>query len=350
MGYKKQTPEKTRGTEKMTHREKALFPKLDEMSEFELASALAESVFGQEKAMIKIALALKWGGSDHSNDSIRAPNKSLFFVDSDGHKGATGKTHTARELSEILFSREPLLICIPNKFSYGSDKVLTLSGSELDGIEVNRDSGRVVLPPCVVLIDEVDKADLETLRYIEQMLWSDANAPVQIGDEVFGLDLKGTLVILTSSSPIERWDSCQSRFTNITFCPLDKEALVKVAKAHIADLSNQLWTARKIAITAEDCLVEEIVSGCLEREKMPVPASGGDKVVYPGDRMHPVRSMLNILKGKIGRIATSVALKDKSFSGTIALGLEDDGWISVELKPQQNAPPVKKRPVTGAKI
>lgn len=154
---------------------------------------LKKDVIGQDDAVDKVAKAIKRGkvGLNKKNKPI----SSFMFIGESG----VGKTYLAKKIAEIVFGDEKYLVRLD--MSEYSDKTsknkLIGTGSGYIGYENGGLLTEAVKKQkyCVLLIDEIEKADEEIYNTFLQVL-DEGNLTDNSGKKV---DFKNTVIIMTSN-------------------------------------------------------------------------------------------------------------------------------------------------------
>jgi type VI secretion system protein VasG len=243
-------------------------------------------------------------GQDHAIDAldegIRAakagvnnpgqPMGVFLFVGPSG----VGKTELATQLSEILFGGERFLISINMSEFQEKHTVSKLVGAPAGYVGFGE--GGVLTeavrqrPYSVVLLDEVEKADLEVLNLFYQVF----DKGVLSDGEGRIVDFKNTIVILTSNlatdimtelglrSPRPGVDevveairptlsrhfkpALLARMQIVPFYPLLADALSEIVRLKLNKVGKRLLENRKIKFSYSNAVVDQIVARCTEVE------------------------------------------------------------------------------------
>ncbi|MCA6084853.1 ATP-dependent chaperone ClpB [Candidatus Endomicrobiellum agilis] len=158
-----------------------------------MESKLHERVVGQDEAISAIANAVR-----RSRSGLSDPNKpigSFLFLGPTG----VGKTELAKALAELLFDNEKNIVRIDMSEYMEKHSVSRLIGAP-PGYVGFEEGGQLTeavrrRPYCVVLFDEVEKANLEVFNVMLQ-LFDDGRLTDGHGKTV---DFKNTVVIMTSN-------------------------------------------------------------------------------------------------------------------------------------------------------
>ena len=218
------------------------------------------------------------------------PMGVFLFVGPSG----VGKTELATQLSTILFGGERFLITINMSEFQEKHTVSKLVGAPAGYVGFGE--GGVLTeavrqrPYSVVLLDEVEKADLEVLNLFYQVFdkgtLSDGEGRI--------VDFKNTIVILTSNlatdtitelglqdeppSSAELVEAIRpilsahfrpallARMTIVPFFPLRAEALSSIVRLKLDKVAARLAGNQKIAFSYSDTVVDEITARCREVE------------------------------------------------------------------------------------
>ena len=158
-----------------------------------MENKLHERVVGQDEAISAIANAVR-----RSRSGLSDPNKpigSFLFLGPTG----VGKTELAKALAELLFDNEKNIVRIDMSEYMEKHSVSRLIGAP-PGYVGFEEGGQLTeavrrRPYCVVLFDEVEKANLEVFNVMLQ-LFDDGRLTDGHGKTV---DFKNTVVIMTSN-------------------------------------------------------------------------------------------------------------------------------------------------------
>ena len=243
-------------------------------------------------------------GQDHAisalDEGIRAakagvnnpgqPMGVFLFVGPSG----VGKTELATQLSEILFGGERFLISINMSEFQEKHTVSKLVGAPAGYVGFGE--GGVLTeavrqrPYSVVLLDEVEKADLEVLNLFYQVFdkgtLSDGEGRV--------IDFKNTIIILTSNlatdvitqlglqtprpsigevseaiRPIlsrHFKPALLARMQIVPFYPLLPDALSQIVRLKLDKVGKRLRDNQRIAFQYSDAVTDQIVARCTEVE------------------------------------------------------------------------------------
>ena len=154
---------------------------------------LCEKVIGQDEAVSAVSNAIR-----RTRVGLGDPDRpvgSFLFMGPTG----VGKTHLAKSIAEFLFDDANAMVRIDMSEYMGTENVSRLIGAPPGYIGYD-DGGQLTEavrrhPYCVILLDEIDKADLKILDVLLQML-DDGRMTDGHGRTV---DFKNTIVIMTSN-------------------------------------------------------------------------------------------------------------------------------------------------------
>ncbi|KUJ65705.1 ATP-dependent chaperone ClpB [Streptomyces albus subsp. albus] len=204
-----------------------------------MEAVLARRVVGQRQALRAVSDAVRRSRSGLGNP--RRPIGSFLFTGPSG----VGKTELAKALAEFLFQDERALIRI-DMTEYADKHSVTRLVGAAPGYVGYKDGGQLTeavrtRPYSVVLFDEVEKADRTVFGILLQVL-SDARLTDSQGRTV---DFRNTLLILTAG----RGDTLPPEFLNrldqvVPFQPLVTEELLHVADLHLTELAQRLADRR----------------------------------------------------------------------------------------------------------
>jgi len=239
----------------------------------QMEGRLRERVVGQDEALASVANAIRRSRAGLSDP--KRPIGSFIFLGPTG----VGKTETARALAEFLFDDEQAMIRIDMSEYMEKHAVARLIGAPPGYIGFD-EGGQLTeavrrRPYSVVLFDEIEKAHPDVFNVLLQVL-DDGRLTDSKGRTV---DFKNTVIIMTSNlgAPVLNVDSFSNEvafekareqvmdvlrqsfrpeFLNrvddiVIFRPLGEDQLVHIIDLRLADL-KKLLVDRKIAITLTD--------------------------------------------------------------------------------------------------
>ncbi len=236
---------------------------------------LSERVIGQEKAIIAISDAIR-----RSRAGLQDPNKpigSFLFLGPTG----VGKTELAKALAEFLFDDERAMIRLDMSEYMEKHSVAKLIGAP-PGYVGYEEGGQLTelvrrKPYSVILLDEIEKAHSDVFNILLQIL-DDGRLTDAKGRTV---DFRNSVIIMTSNigsqfilenidSPdkveneIEKMlkDYFKPEFLNrideiIVFNPLSKEIIVKIVDIQLKRISK-LLEDKKIKIEVSEAAKEKL--------------------------------------------------------------------------------------------
>jgi ATP-dependent Clp protease ATP-binding subunit ClpC len=251
-----------------------------------LEKYLNEKIIGQEEAVTSVAKAVR-----RAEAGLREKNKpssSFIFLGSTG----VGKTETAKALAETLYGGEDAMIRIDMSEYSETNSVSRLIGAPPG--YVGYSEGGILTeavrrkPYCLILFDELEKADPEIFNVLLQVL-DDGRLTDGKGRTA---DFRNATIIFTSNLGTDKLiakktvgfgkadeskeDSAilmsalknflRPEFLNridkiIIFNKLSKESLIKIAKLLLNEKSKNLYEERGIKLNYGDELAEFIVNG-----------------------------------------------------------------------------------------
>lgn len=163
-----------------------------------LEKLLAEKIIGQETAHKQIAQTIRRAKTGISAGS--KPLGSFIFIGPSG----TGKTHTAKILSQILFNRPDSLVKIDmSEFSekFNISKLIGAPAGYVGYKDNNKLTDAVKRNPnSVVLFDEIEKAHPDVFNLLLQIL--DEGYLTDAGGKK--INFKNTIIIMTSNLGTEK--------------------------------------------------------------------------------------------------------------------------------------------------
>jgi ATP-dependent Clp protease ATP-binding subunit ClpB len=238
---------------------------------------LRQRVVGQDPALARVANAIRRSRAGLSDP--RKPIGSFIFLGPTG----VGKTELARALAEFLFDDEHAMVRIDMSEYMEKHAVARLIGAPPGYIGYD-EGGQLTeavrrRPYTVILFDEIEKAHSDVFNVLLQIL-DDGRLTDSKGRTV---DFKNTVIIMTSNlgasylqaARLDRADEFEAatqqvmqalqahfrpEFLNrvddiIVFSPLGKEQLTRIVDLRLAELKRQL-ADRKISIELTDTAKE----------------------------------------------------------------------------------------------
>lgn len=253
-----------------------------------LAENLRQRVIGQDQAIEAIDDGVRVAKAGVQNPD--APMGVFLFVGPSG----VGKTELATAVADQLFGGERFLISINMSEFQEKHTVSKLVGSPPGYVGFGE--GGVLTeavrqrPYSVVLLDEVEKADLEVMNLFYQVF----DKGVLSDGEGRQIDFKNTIIILTSNLATdtltalgllpERPDveglveairptlsahfkpALLARMQIVPFYPLVGENLGKIVRLKLGRVGKRLWANQRISFSYSDEVVEAISARCTEVE------------------------------------------------------------------------------------
>jgi type VI secretion system protein VasG len=302
-----------------------------------LDERLEERVRGQPEAIRTVAEVVRISFAGIRNPGT--PVGVLLFVGPSG----VGKTETAIALAEALYGGERFMTTLAMSEFQEKHTVSRLIGSP-PGYVGYGEGGRLTeavrhRPYSVVLLDEVEKADLEVMNLFYQVFDKGSLTDGE-GREV---DFKNTLMILTSNLASEVVMSLfedgkrpsaddvtkeirpilsrhfkpalLARMTIVPFAPLPKDVLREIVEMKLRQLSGRLEASHRIATAFAPELVDSLVARCTEAET-------------------GARNVEHVIRGSL-MPALSRSLLEKLSAGEkptrLAVGLDAAGGFAVDL-------------------
>ena len=158
----------------------------------ELEEKMKKSIIGQDEAVEAVCAAIK---RKRVNTSKKLKPLSFIFIGSTG----IGKTEFAKRLNEELFGSGGALVRLDMSeymHSYSASKIL----GSLSGYEIHKDANSLNTvrskPFCVVLLDEIEKADPDVMNLFLQVL-DEGHLANNMGKRI---DFRHAIIIMTSNA------------------------------------------------------------------------------------------------------------------------------------------------------
>lgn len=298
---------------------------------------LSQRIKGQDQAMTALDRGIKAAKAGLGNP--RTPIGVFLFVGPSG----VGKTESALGLADLLFGGERFLITInmsefqekhtvsrligspPGYVGYGEGGVLT------EGVRQR--------PYAVVLLDEVEKADMEVMNLFYQVFDKGSLSDGE-GREI---DFKNTILILTSNlasdiitqmcSSDQRPDAellasairpvlsqhfkpaLLARMEIVPFYPISSDAMKEIVTLKLNQLGKRVATNQRMQFEYSPAVVEQISQRCKEVE---TGARNIDHIIN--------RTLLPQMAAEILQMLSS----DKK-PHTLKLGINGDGSFSCQF-------------------
>ncbi len=296
-----------------------------------LEDKLGARIKGQDQATSAVAEAVRMSHAGVRNPDT--PIAVLLFVGPSG----VGKTEMALTLADELYGGERSMTTINMSEFQEKHTVSRLIGSPPG--YVGYGEGGVLTeavrhkPYSVVLLDEVEKADLEVMNLFYQVfdkgMLSDGEGRM--------VNFRNTIVILTSNLATDKimgmheggtkppaedvvaaiWPELSGHFkpallarmSVVPYRPMDPEILADIAKLKLGSLAKRLHGTHGIETTFEESLIEHLVARCTE----------GDTGARALDHAMRGSLMPNLARALLERMA------DDEMPPTLSIGLDDEG-------------------------
>ena len=252
-----------------------------------LDDSLRTRIKGQDHAVNTVSEMIRM-----SHAGVRNPDTPIAVMLFVGPSGV-GKTETALALADQLYGGERSMITINMSEFQEKHTVSRLIGSP-PGYVGYGEGGLLTeavrhKPYSVVLLDEVEKADLEVMNLFYQVF----DKGVLNDSEGRAVDFRNTVVILTSNLGTEQIMAlCEgerpdvdtivdairpvlsnhfkpallARMTVVPYGPMDPAILTEIAHLKLGKLAERLTKAHGVTTRFDDALIAELVSRCTEGE------------------------------------------------------------------------------------
>ncbi len=211
-----------------------------------LEDLLHARVVGQDEAVTAVANAIRRSRAGLSDP--HRPIGSFLFLGPTG----VGKTELARSLAEVLFDDERAMVRIDMGEYQERHNVSRLVGAP-PGYVGYEEGGQLTeavrrRPYSVVLLDEIEKAHADVFNVLLQVL-DDGRLTDGQGRTV---DFTNTILIMTSNLPGDPRDFFKPEFVNrideiVRFRPLDRSDLDQIVDIQLKSLSSRL-EERRVAL------------------------------------------------------------------------------------------------------
>ena len=298
-----------------------------------LETDLIRRVRGQDHVMSAVAKGIRAAKSGLKDP--RQPMGIFLFVGPSG----VGKTETATAIADLLFGGERFMTTV-NMSEYQEKHTISRLVGSPPGYVGYGDGGVLTeavrqRPYSVVLLDEVEKADLEVMNLFYQVFDKGTLSDGE-GREI---DFRNTTIVLTSNLATDLiMQACDddemptaealaaairpqlskhfkpallARMTIIPFFPLKAAVLQDIARLKIAKMAARLKEAQKIDLITPDDVIVAVAARCTEAE------SGARNVdhIIAGNLMPLISTELLSRMGAGQKLSTlTVALSGDGFS------------------------------------
>lgn len=241
---------------------------------------------GQDHAIEAIARGVRASKAGVGNPST--PMGVFLFVGPSG----VGKTETALTVADLLFGGERFMVTVNMSEFQEKHTVSRLIGSP-PGYVGYGEGGLLTeavrqRPYCVVLLDEVEKADPEVMNLFYQVF----DKGMLTDGEGRTIDFKNTVVFMTSNLASDViLDCCAdgqrpdpealaetirpilsrhfkpallARMTVVPFYPIGQEAMKEIVELKLVRLGQRLMDSQRMVLAYEPTVVEQIAQRCTE--------------------------------------------------------------------------------------
>lgn len=250
--------------------------------------SLKQRIKGQDHAIEAIDQGIRAAKAGLHNPN--APMGAFLLIGPSG----VGKTETALGIADLLFGGERFMVTINMSEFQEKHTVSRLIGSPPGYVGFGE--GGVLTeavrqrPYSVVLLDEVEKADLEVMNLFYQVF----DKGMLSDGEGRAIDFKNTILFLTSNladdliTQLCTEEECPSletivetirptlskhfkpallaRMEIVPYIPISSTAMSDIVKIKLGQLVQRLQDSQKIHFTYQDAVVEQIVQRCTEVE------------------------------------------------------------------------------------
>jgi len=298
---------------------------------------LSQRIKGQDNAIYAIDQGIRAAKAGMRDADI--PMGVFLLVGPSG----VGKTETALGVADLLFGGERFMVSVNMSEFQEKHTVSRLIGSPPG--YVGYGEGGVLTeavrqrPYSVVLLDEVEKADLEVMNLFYQVF----DKGILSDGEGRNIDFKNTVLFLTSNladEPItqacasEEQPSLESlvekirpvlskhfkpallaRMEIVPFTPIRQEAMGDIVKIKLQQLARRLQESQKIRFVYRDAVVEQIAQRCTEVE---TGARNIDHIIN--------RTLLPRIASEV-----LVQMSQASLPDTLEVGIDETGDFTYEF-------------------
>jgi type VI secretion system protein VasG len=299
---------------------------------------LSQRIKGQEHAIQAIDQGIRAAKAGLRNTNT--PMGVFLLVGPSG----VGKTETALSIADLLFGGERFMVSINMSEFQEKHTVSRLIGSPPG--YVGYGEGGVLTeavrqrPYSVVLLDEVEKADLEVMNLFYQVF----DKGILSDGEGRSIDFKNTILFLTSNladdiitqqcageerpsleSLVEEIRPTLSkhfkpallaRMEIVPFTPISREAMGDIVKTKLGQLAQRLQDSQKIHFVYQDAVIEQIAQRCTEVE---TGARNIDHIIN--------RTLLPRIASEV-----LVQMSQATLSETLEVGIDDAGDFTYQFR------------------
>ncbi|RKZ92859.1 MAG: type VI secretion system ATPase TssH [Candidatus Parabeggiatoa sp. nov. 1] len=250
--------------------------------------SLKQRIKGQDNAIEAIDQSIRV-----AKVGLRNPNTPMGAFLLVGPSGV-GKSETALGVAELLFGGERFMVTINMSEFQEKHTVSRLIGSPPG--YVGYGEGGILTeavrqrPYSVVLLDEVEKADLEVMNLFYQafdkgMLSDGEGRTIDFKNTVFFLTSNLAASLITQLYIAEERPSLErlievirptlsqhfkpallARMEIVPYLPINRDAMGEIVKTKLGHLAQRLQDSQKIRFTYQDAVAEQIVQRCTEVE------------------------------------------------------------------------------------